>query len=180
MGLRVRARNREPEAGPAAGVAVGETLEQPLAQLVRHAAALVLDAHAQLPVALGGGEPDRRRAVLGGIEEDVREHPLEHERIRDRCEVARDVEPDRRLRRQRVGHDLLEDAAQDERTGRDHDRLRVEAREVEQLLEQPPQPVGLVVRDLEQLLTSPLREVRARAEGGEGAVHRRGRRAQLV
>jgi hypothetical protein len=134
-----------------------------------------------VPVALLGRDRDRRVAVAHRVLEQVHEYPLEHEPVGDDGEVGCDVELDRRPLGHRRRGDLGERAPQHERPRVDLDRLRVEPREVEQLLEQPTQADPLLVADADQLAPCLLRQlVTAGVEGREDAVHRGRRRPQLV
>ena len=75
--------------------------------------------------------------------------------------------------------ELLDHAAEHDRLGPHPQRARIEARQVEQLLDQPAHPVRLLPRRLLELRTHVRLEL-ARAQCRERAVHGRRRRAQLV
>src|SRR5215207_940403 len=96
VGLRVRLRDGEPQPGSLGpcgtrGRAPREPLEQLGHKLRRHAVAMVLDAQPEMPVALLGGDLDRRRAVSGRIHDQVRDDAVERVRVHERLEVGRDV-----------------------------------------------------------------------------------------
>ena len=118
--------------------------------------------------------------MTDGIREQVRHDAFEHERVPDDGEVGRDIELDPRPLRHGSGHDLAQDARQNERPRHHPDRASVEAREIEQLLDQTSHPVGLLVRHLDQLLARLRRELEPLDERRQRAVDRRRRRAQLV
>ena len=104
MRLRVRAGDREPEAVARLASAAREAVEDPALELLRDARARVLDGDAEVPVALLRGDPDRRRAVADRVGDEVRDDPLEHERVDDGGEIVGDVELDAvRRRRGRRG-----------------------------------------------------------------------------
>ena len=62
MGSCVRARDREPETAPGCVVSSLEAFEQPRPDVIGHPFAVVGDRDADVPVALLGGEDDRRAA----------------------------------------------------------------------------------------------------------------------
>jgi hypothetical protein len=82
----------------------------------------------------------------------------------------------------REGRDhVVDDRADAEPPGVDRERARVEARGVEQLLDQPPETVGLPPQRVLELSTLLRRQrVASLAQGRSDPVHRRRRRAQLV
>ena len=77
--------------------------------------------------------------------------------------------------------DIGEGGLQHERARLDVDRPRIEAREVEQILEQPAEPLALLDADPEQLVAHLIRELAfAVVERLDDSVDRRRRRPQLV
>ena len=85
---------------------------------------------------------DRRLPVARGVRDEIGDDAVEHERIGDHRDAGIDVDVDR-ARRRRLG-DLLEHLAQHEGLRVDRHRVRVEPRQVEQLVDQPPHAVGLL------------------------------------
>src|SRR5579884_2174056 len=128
VGVRVRLRDREPEARAVAGVAALEALEQAGDELLGDALAGVLDDDAEVAVAVIGADDDRRLAVAERIREQIRQDPLEREPVGEDGETRLDQDVDVELRSvgdgcRHVPHERL----QHERLAVDLDRLRVEA-----------------------------------------------------
>ncbi len=142
MGVCVRLRDGEPETASLSARASLEPVEEPRHELFGNAVAGVRDDDPDELVALARLDRDRRLPVAGGVGDEVRDDAVEHERIRDHGDAGIDLEADR-ARRRRLD-DLLEHLAQHERLGVDRHRVRVQPREVEQLVDQPPHAVGLL------------------------------------
>ena len=97
-----------------------------------------------MPVALLRADPDRSGAVGDRVRDEVGDDALEHERVDDGGEIVRDVELDQIGLGERAVDDVRQGGSQYERPRLDVDRSRVEPREVEQLLEQPPEALALL------------------------------------
>ena len=181
MRLRVRARDREAEAVARLASAASEAVEDPALELLGHARAGVFHRDSKMAITLLRNDPDRRRAVADGVRDEVRDDALEHERVDDGGEILGDVELDPSDAGRAPWTTSRERGLQHDRPRLDGDRARVETREVEQLLEQPPQPLALLDPDAEQLVAQLLGQLRAAVgERLEDAVDGGRRRAQLV
>ena len=124
---------------------------------------------------------DRLGAVAHRVDQQVGDDAIEHEAVGDDREIVRYVELDGRAGRQRFRDDLAQDARQHERRRLDADPTCVEARQVEQLLEQSPQALALLDTDSQQLSAQVLVQLPvALQQRRQDAVHGRGRRSQLV
>ena len=184
-----RPRDREPEAGAAVArrarpVRPVEALEDPLGLRVRDPGALVVDGDPhRAAVRRVRAEPDA--AVVGRVAHRVVEqvgHDLVHAlRIAVRGQVARlhgDPQPHRPVVAQRaLLQRALEQRPHRERHGRERLGARLHAREVEQLRDEPPEPLRLRQSDAQGPRVGRLDAVgEVLQQGLEGAD----RRAQLV
>src|SRR5436190_15782341 len=88
---RIRARDREAQAGSVGVVAALEAVEETGPQILRNTAPAILDSDTNMPVALLGGDDDRRLAVAHGVHEQVGDDAVEHERVGDHRKVRRHV-----------------------------------------------------------------------------------------
>src|SRR5215208_4657740 len=148
MGSGVSTCDRQAESAAARVLAPRETVEELRLQLLRNPRAAVLDGDPEVAVAALGGDDDRRAAVAGRVDEQVRDDAVEDERVDDAGQARRDVELHVPRLRHGGRHDLSQDHLQDHRLAVDRDSPRVELGEVEQLLDQPPQPLSLLIADL--------------------------------
>ena len=142
-------------------------------QLLRDALTAVLHDDSKVRVALLGGDDDRGASVAHSVHQQIRDHPLQHEWISLDGEIRRDLEVQRDAFRDERGSEVGQQPMQRHRTGGDGDCLCVQAREVEQLLQEPCEPPGLLVPDAKQLLgrlrlkrVAPFHERRQDAEDG--------------
>ena len=98
MRAGIRARDREPEAGStlvgARLRAAAEAVEEKWSELVADASAAILDGDADVPVALFGGDRDRRRAVGEGVQDQIPDHPFDRDGVDIGLEVGRDFDLD--------------------------------------------------------------------------------------
>ena len=92
-------------------VAAFEAVEESRAQILGNARAAILDGDPDMPVALLGGNDDRRLAVAHRVDEQVGHDAVEHERVGDHREVGRHVDLHSCAGRDVVRRDLREDAA---------------------------------------------------------------------
>jgi len=122
-----------------------------------------------VPVALLGFDPDGWGAVAGRVRDEVRDDSVEYERVDNSSQVVRDSQLDLVGRRQRAFDDIRQNGLQHDRPRLDCDGARVESRQVEQLLEQPAEPLALLDPDAKQLLLQFVRQRAAAA--GQGLEH---------
>ena len=150
--LRVGLRDRQAEAGPCGVLAPREALEQERDELLGHTVAVVLHGQAEVALVGVGADLDVPAAVADRVRDEVGDDALEGRRVCHDVEVVANLHLDlvRMLARDAVDH-VLQARAHGEAlrlSGRD---TRVEPREVEQLLDHPVQPHGLLVQDGVQL-----------------------------
>ena len=126
MGACVRARDREPQPAADAVLAPREPVEEAWKELLGDTEPCVRDRDPEKSVPALGREPDRRRAVAGGVVQQIRDHSVEDAGIRDRGQPLRDLDHDRRAVRERVAGDLLEHLPDGERLCVDPDPLPIE------------------------------------------------------
>ena len=156
-----------------------EPVEEPRHELVGDAVTGVRDDDPDELVPLARLDADRRLAVAGGVRDEIRDDPVEDDRIGDHRNAGIDVDLDH-AGRGRIC-DLLQHLAQHEWLGVDRDRVRVEPGQVEQLLDEAAHPVGLLPGRLFELAAHVVAErVASLAEGRQDPVDRGRRGAQLV
>ena len=152
MQLDDRPRDREPEAraagsGPGPGVDPVEAVEDALHGLGGHARALVPDLDAD-PAAEPGRRGHRdlaaRRAVPDGVGEQVGQDLVYPLRIAHREQAVFDVGHDGDLRADRadLGRGVRDDLADAELKPVDPDAARLELGQLQQLVDEPAQPLG--------------------------------------
>jgi hypothetical protein len=182
-----RARDREPEPGAAglearAGVDPVEAVEDAFHGVGGHARALVGHLDADPAAGAGGrghGDLARRRAVPDGVGEQVGQHLVDAVRIAGHEQLAVDLGHDADLRVDRgdlgrgVGHDL----ADLELLPVDPDGAGLELSQLQQLVDQPTQPLGALEHGRDGLAVQHLDAVGQVLKPGP---QRRDRRAQLV
>src|SRR4051794_38041293 len=76
---RIRARDRQAEAGSVGVVAALEAVEESRAQIFGNARSAILDGDAHVTVALLRGNDDRRPTVTHRVDEQVGHDAVEHE-----------------------------------------------------------------------------------------------------
>src|SRR6266566_1450019 len=181
-----RLRNREAEPGSLGALcrllAPREPLEQLGHELRIDAAPAVLDREPEMPVLLFGLDSYWGIAVAKCVCDQVRDDPVEGVEIRDRLELARHDQLDRRRAVWNQRSDELLDAVPDANRLRPNpNRLRLQPREVEQLVDEPAQALALVVQgapkigDLLVIQFTP-----PQVQGRTDAVDDGGGRSQLV
>ena len=122
------------------------------------------------------------RAVAQRVGDDVDQHPFQQARVGGGGrQVGRDVRADRRGRRakfvQRQGYGVL----QADRGGRDAEDAGLEPAHVQQVADQPGEPVQRLLGGLQQLLAVGLVELDVvAAQAGHRRLRRRQRRTQVV
>src|SRR5439155_2734412 len=156
LGSRKRLRNREAEPGALGALcrllAAREPLEQLRHELGTDAAPAVLHREPEMPVRLLALDPHRGIAVAKCVRDQVRDDPVEGGEIRDRFELRRDDQLDSRCMLGHQGRDELLDMSSDlNRLGTNPDRLCLEAGKIEQVVDELPQAVAVVVEDAAEI-----------------------------
>src|SRR5215212_514861 len=178
--------DREAQAGALSdhsrALAAREALEQLGHELRIDAGPAVLDCEPEMPVPLLGLDPHRRIAVPTRIRDQVRDDPIEGRRIGDRLELRRHLEHDRRCLLWYEGGDEGADAAADGNRLRSYaDRLGLEPREVEQLLDELAQALALAEEGAPKLVDLVFAQLPAsQVERCADPVDGRRRTSQLV
>src|SRR3954447_25984000 len=160
----VRAGDREPEArsGRLRGrvLVPTEALEEVGHEIVGDPGAMVLDADADMVVGLLRSDDDRRFAIAQRISDEVCDDAFERRRIDDDVEGVRHVDLDS-VRGFRGGRrdDVLDAASERDSAWFDVDVLRVEPREVEELVDEATHPIRLFVQCVFELLDGLARKI---------------------
>jgi hypothetical protein len=129
-------------------VAAAEPLEQVGDEFGGHTVAGVGDGEAEMAVVLCCGDSNRRGSVAEGVDEQVRDDPVDRLRIEVELEVGRDVQLD--FGCSTFGdeqNDLLQLAVHLGGLAFDRGGVGVDAGEVEELFDEAAQARGLFVGD---------------------------------
>ena len=159
-----------------------EAVEQARDELAPDAFPPILDGETQVRVAPRSRHRHGRFAVPQRVRDQVREHPVERDRVHRRFEIGRDSDLHFFLRssRDRV-NELLDLRTETQEFGRDLDRSQVEAGEVEQLLDQASHPRRLCPKRVPQRQAVRLGQcIAPLVQGDAKAVDARQRVPQLV
>src|SRR5581483_10895080 len=152
--MRVRERLCDGEAEAAArgalrGVAAArEALEEPWDEVLADPRSSILDGETEVRITLRRRDADGRGAVAHRVRDQVGDDALEGVRVDASAELGLDLHGDRVLL---IGgdarDDLVDQLAHDDLLAPELDRVRLEPRQVEQLVHERREMLGLLVQD---------------------------------